>query len=796
MLKTPPLPIDDIKNDLQKEIECHPVVVTAPTGSGKSTQVPRWCAQKGRVLVVEPRRVACRGLAQRVAELDGASLGKAVGYCVRDDNQTSPDTRIVFATPGVVLRWLSQGNLGEYDTAIIDEFHERGLDIDLILALLKKRFSGRLAVMSATMNAERVARYLEGVHIHAEARLFPVDHHHIPGKAMLPDTQGLEERIRDALTRCIQVSGDVLVFLPGKAEIAGVAESLKRKNDLEVLTIHGGLSLKEQSRVFETGQKRRVILATNVAETSITIPNVGVVVDSGLVRRTRYINGRGFLTLVPLALDSADQRAGRAGRTGPGVCYRLWSKDAVLDKVTPPEIYRESLTPLLLAAGACSAPIDTLSFLDPPKDYAVEEATNDLSSLGALGQSGHITDRGTRLFGMPLDPGLGNLLVEAEKEGCIEDAIDIVSVLSVGRPIFLKGNRPLNPEDDLKNHGCDCIACISALHSSAPGPHKLNRYVLDQARAIQKRLRKAWGLPALATPDKLIDKTRLALAGLRADPRSAYVARRRKGRVFWGNGGTEVALARESAVDEDKTEAILVLASMAVGLGYRSQHIFATSAMPLKLKHLVEAGLGVDRVKHAGKEGGAVKARIERVYAGKVLEKREEIPKGALAREAIADLFMEGRLFPGSLEKTQERLDAAALVLKLKKSRYVDVDLHGGPYEERHLALTVEDWVKSRLSTLGVTSGEDLGLLSASDLLAFDLPIETRDWLDREFPRTLSLGDAMYQITYDLKKQEATLVKVSGKRKDPPSLATIPPLRGFRVKAQHHSRVWVLREKR
>ncbi|MBW2276402.1 MAG: ATP-dependent RNA helicase [Deltaproteobacteria bacterium] len=793
MIDHRPLPVEQVRQELLDALAKGPVVLTAPTGSGKSTQAPRWLAKRGSVLVIEPRRVACRGLAQRVAELEDSRLGGEVGYAVRDDSRFEPSTRILFATPGVVLRWIAGGRMPEFGAMILDEFHERGLDTDLLLALLLDRYDGDLLVMSATLAAERVARHLGGTHVRAEGRVFDVAVSHVPGQTLLPDGRGLEDRVDEALERAAHDPGDVLVFLPGKAEIARLSERLRSNGRDEVLPIHGGLTLEQQSAVFRPGDGRRVILATNVAETSITIPGIGVVIDSGLVRRTRYVNGRGFLTLVPVALDSAEQRTGRAGRTAPGTCYRLWSPDAVLDPVTPPEIHRESLSPLAMAAAACDTRADELPFLDPPKPYSLEAALDDLTALGALTSAGVITDRGRRLFGFPLDAPLGSLLVEAEREGCLEDAIDLVSALAANRPLFQSDRRPDDPADDLREQGCDAVALIRAVRHGDPGRHGLARFALGEARAHRRRLRNAFGL-AGKSDRKTVDRQRLIRAALTSDPRVAHVARRRKGRVFWAAGRTEIELAHHSAVDEIKTEAIATLASMAVGQSQRKSRIFATCAMPLELRHLAEAGLGEERVEHAARERGVVVARIERVLAGKVIEKREVVPKGRLAREAIAGMCIDGRLFRQAIDTTRERLAAAALARRLARTGLAQDDLDLGPWDNRESIPELADWITARVDALGVESGKDLVLLSDADFTAEDLPVETRAWLDKEFPRQLKLGDASYEVDYDLKKREATLLRTSGKRKEPPSLSILPTLRGFRIRVQHHSKVWVLRD--
>ena len=638
------LPIENIRKEFLAALRAGPVVVSAPTGSGKSTQIPRWCGEQGKVLVIEPRRVACRGLADHVARLEKSALGEAVGYAVRDDVRSSAKTRILFATPGVVLRWLAGGMPADYRTVIIDEFHERSLDVDLLLALLHASGAGNLVVMSATMEGLRVARHLGGRFVEGQGRTYPVTVRHLPGRAFLPDIRGVEERVVAAVDAARDDEGDMLVFLPGKGEIRAASERLRSRRDLEVLTIHGGLSLKEQARIFQSGGARRVILATNVAETSITVPGVGVVIDSGLVRRTRYHGGRGFLTLMPIAMDSAQQRAGRAGRLAPGVCYRLWKQDAILNETTPPEVHRESLVTLVLGAAACRSTIEELPFLDPPRDFAVEAAMAALGSLRALDTGGRISSRGDRFFRLPLDPPLGALLVQAEAMNCLPDAIDLVSALAVGRPLFASGSRPAEEKDDLRAGGCDATAAIRAVRQGEAKRHGLNAFALQEARAVRKRLLRIWKA-ARVKDDAIPDRRELALAALRADPSTGYVARRRKRRVAWSNGGTEVELARESAVSQEKHDLLVVFETRATGLTARKTSIIITCAMPAPPQWFLAAGLGEDEVRGATVDRGAALAKVARVLAGHVLKTREEEPTGPLARSTVLLLFLEGRAF-------------------------------------------------------------------------------------------------------------------------------------------------------
>ncbi len=221
-------------------------VITSPTGSGKSTQVPRWT--NGRVLVVEPRRLACRALAARVAELEGTSLGGSVGYSVRDEHRATADTRVLFVTPGVALRMVDAWT--RFDRVVLDEFHERSLDTDLLLALLMTR-AAKLTVMSATLEGDRVAAHVGGRHLRAEARTYPVTIRHMgDGAAQLPSPDGLEDRVRRALDACRSDPGDVLVFLPGKGEIVECARALRARSDVEVIALHGELTLDEQRAAF------------------------------------------------------------------------------------------------------------------------------------------------------------------------------------------------------------------------------------------------------------------------------------------------------------------------------------------------------------------------------------------------------------------------------------------------------------------------------------------------------------------------------------------------------------------
>lgn len=749
-------------------------MLTSPTGSGKSTEVPRWC--EGRVLVIEPRRLACRSLATRVAELEGSRLGEAVGYVVRDEHVASKQTRIVFATPGMVLR--NRSLLAGVESVVLDEFHERSLEVDLLLALLLGERTHGLVIMSATLEGERVSRHVGGVHLNAPGRAFPVELRYLPGRELLPDTADVPARVAQAVRAATSDAGDILVFLPGKAEIEDCAHALR--GPLQLVPLHGGLTLQEQQRAFERTARRKVILATNVAETSLTIPGVGVVIDTGLVRQTLYQDGRASLTLTPIADDSAAQRAGRAGRTAPGVCYRLWNAAARLQSTTLPEIHRGSLVPLVLTAAAWGRRVESLPLLDAPKPYALEAARVDLRAWGALQGDAALSACGQALFALPIDAKHARLLIEARQQDCLDDMIDLVAVLSVARPLFgppAGAPSELGIEADLRLAGCDATAAIRAVRAERPREHGASEWVVQEARAARTRLRRAEGLAevsAVSSPERPIARDALIRAALAADPRLAHIARVRGRDLFFGNGGTELELARDSAAKNlREIEAILALDTRALGAG-RDARVLVTCAMAVPIAVLARAGLGSERVSAVRVENKRIVASLERVYANRVLSTREAVPEGELAQTALVELLVRGSLFRDALQATRQRLVQTALAAWLAARAQ---PTSGAP----PAMPTIESWLLARVSALGVQSGDDLALLSESDFLAPEVPYESRGTLESDYPLTVNAGDASYRAEYDLPRNQVTLHQTKGSRRDAPALGYLPKFPGLRI---------------
>lgn len=450
---------DDIVDALASESR---LVLVAATGSGKTTQVPQMLLEAGvagtkRIVILQPRRVAARTVAARVAWERGDKLGRGVGYQVRFEDHLSDDSRLCFVTEGILLRWLQNNrDLSDVGVVIFDEFHERNLLSDVALALVKRlqqttRPDLKIVVMSATLEAEPVARYLGSDPqrpvpiLVSEGRAFPV----AIRWAELRDNRPASERSVEAVEAILQsgTPGDILVFMPGKAEINATINALRAAGLAErcvFLPLHGDLSPDDQDRAFERADARKIVVATNVAETSVTIDGVCHVVDAGTARIARYDGERGIQTLAieDISRASADQRTGRAGRTAPGTCWRLWTESYHLTRPVKntPEIQRADLaeTVLLLhSLGVVQAA--EFDWLDRPDREAVERAEALLSILGAL-ENGELTPIGRQMLRLPMHPRYSRMLVEAGRRGCVSEAAQCAALVS-GRDLLMRLGR-------------------------------------------------------------------------------------------------------------------------------------------------------------------------------------------------------------------------------------------------------------------------------------------------------------------------------------------------------------------
>ena len=475
----PELPVSERRDDIAAALREHQVVVVAgETGSGKTTQLPKICLELGRgtdgklIGHTQPRRIAARSVAERIASELGTELGAEVGYQVRFTDQTSPAGRIKLMTDGILLAELQHDKeLRRYDTLIIDEAHERSLNVDFILGylaqLLPRRPDLKVIITSATIDPHRFARHFAtngepAPVIEVSGRTFPVEIRYRPlvsegedddldedGETVIRDqTEAIVEAVRE-LAR--EGDGDVLVFLPGEREIRDTADALasvaqeprSRGGGFEVLQLFSRLSAAEQHKVFSTGGRRRVVLATNVAETSLTVPGIRYVVDTGLARISRYSLRTKVqrLPIEPISQASAAQRAGRCGRVADGICVRLYSEEdfEARPAFTDPEILRTNLASVILQMTSLGlGDVGRFGFVDPPDARNVRAGVQLLEELGALrattSPKGRLTNTGRRLARLPVDPRLGRMILEADRLGCLREVLVVTAALSLQDP--------------------------------------------------------------------------------------------------------------------------------------------------------------------------------------------------------------------------------------------------------------------------------------------------------------------------------------------------------------------------
>jgi ATP-dependent helicase HrpB len=452
-----PLPIDEVLGDIIARLREHSaVVLRAPPGAGKTTRVPpaildAGVAGDGRILVLQPRRVAARASAARIATERGGRLGDEVGYQVRFESRVSACTRLAVITEGILLRrLLDDPFLNGVSVVVFDEFHERSLASDLALAMVRQvqqsvRPDLKIVVMSATLDPAPIARYLgDCPTIESRGRTFPVETRYLPHLDRRPVVDLVLEGVQSVLE---WTAGDCLVFLPGVGEIRQCEKRLApltAKRELSLLQLYGDLPAEQQDAVLQPGKRRKIILATNVAETSLTIEGVTGVIDSGLARVLRYDERTGLdrLELTPISRASADQRAGRAGRTQPGACLRLWPEAAQRSRAEfeLPEIERVDLAGAVLQVLCWIEPdLAKFPWFEAPSEASTARARRLLEQLGAAGSKG-ITPLGREIAALPVHPRIGRLLVESAHRGCIEEVAMAAALLSERDP-FLRPER-------------------------------------------------------------------------------------------------------------------------------------------------------------------------------------------------------------------------------------------------------------------------------------------------------------------------------------------------------------------
>ncbi|MEM7723887.1 MAG: ATP-dependent helicase HrpB [Pseudomonadota bacterium] len=741
------LPIDDILPKLREAMGAHGrAVLQAPPGAGKTTRVPLALLPdvEGRIVMLEPRRLATRAAAERMAETLGEDVGQTVGYRVRGDSAVSKTTRIEVVTEGILTRMVQDDpDLPGVGLVIFDEFHERSLNADLGLALTWEirgalRPDLKVLVMSATLDAGPIAALLDDAPlITSEGRAFPVETRHLARP--VPKDQRLEAATADlVLTALSEADGGCLVFLPGEGEIRRTAARLEGRlpEDVKLHTLYGAMPLKDQREAIRPqADGRKLVLATSIAETSLTIEDIRIVVDAGRARRARFDPASGMSRLVtdPVSRAEADQRRGRAGRVASGVCYRMWTKGAegALPAFPPPEIAATDLAGLALDLAVWGS-AEGLAFLTPPPDGAMREAQGLLTALGALDQTGRITDHGRTLARIPLHPRLAHMLARSGPE-----AADLAALLA--------------DRDPLRGAGTDLTLRLRALAESAS--FNADRAAIARIRQEAKRLKRFSGGPrrslaeqaALAYPDRV---------GLRRPgdaPR--YVLSGGKGAVMPDSdslAGARLIVATD--LDGDRREARIRQA--------------------VQISEGEVRGLFADQISwHSlcdwSKRSRRVEARQQERFGALVLEDRvwRDAPEDAIATallDGVRDLGLD------ALNWTKR---ARLLRARIAVSGVADVS-------DEALLGAASDWLAPFLS--GKRSADDLARLDPSDALTAWLGWDAMQQVDRLAPEawTTPLGRrAAIDYSGDVPEVALRLQEVFGTREHPKIGPDRTPLR-------------------
>ena len=638
-------------------------VITAPPGTGKTTLLPPAVAvalaeagTSGRVLVTQPRRVAARAAARRIARLLGEEVGGQVGYSVRGDSRVSERTRVEMVTPGVALRRLQRDpELPGVSALIVDEFHERDLDTDLALAFaLDARSALRddlfVALTSATLEASRTVDFLrastgeEPALVDIPGDIFPLELRYAPPPrgveavgAIGNERVGVRREYLAHVARTVEdtvasTDGSVLVFLPGVGEIETVRSNL-HLGDVPVLTLHGQLSAAEQDRALSPAAGRRVILSTSIAESSLTVPGVSVVVDAGLAREPRFDAGRGLSSLVtvPAALARLEQRAGRAARTGPGIAVRVMDSVDVARRPaqSAPGIATQDLTDARLQVASWGTPVEELALLDAPPAGTWEAAGQRLSSLGAIDEAGAATALGRTLASLPLDPPLGRALLASSAILGASKAARFVALLS----------------EDVRAPGADLGAWERRLGRGGASDARVGKAQAARVKETQARLeRLAQRLPASASDEALASvaarqekaRTRedeLALTCALAYPE--WIARRRPGSAAYIlAGGVGAELPQGSPLEGQEW-----LAVASIDRAPASRHARILAAVPLSEEDALAAGAALLETRtQASIDKGALRATRTRALGAIPLK---SAPASSLSEEEAVALVAE-----------------------------------------------------------------------------------------------------------------------------------------------------------
>lgn len=777
------LPIDQIQEDFLATFQAMKpggrLVLTAPTGSGKSTRLPLWCKAAGarRVLVLEPRRVAARTLATWVAKGLGQGVGQTVGYSVRFESHHSKDTEILFVTPGVGRRLLVDGTLEDFDVVIFDEFHERSWETDALLALLAARKAGpKLIIMSATLTAEALVQRYQAEYLESQGRTFPVDiHYHDGGEQELTVPSG-----KHLASRCAKVvrqiwqrqSGSLLVFLPGLSSMHDVASQL---GALPVVLLHGTFSQKEQSRAFDESE-RKIVLATNVAESSLTIPGITAVVDSGLERRQIHQSGYVALATVPVALSSADQRAGRAGRVAAGECWRLWRQAARLETSKPPDLCRMELDDLVLFFSALPEGLASKAhWMDEPPSFAWERARERLMKHRLVSASGHLTELGKTAQKLPVDQEWARVLVEAPKH-LKGDLCDLCALATARRSPVKNTSSEEVAAQRKKDWGSEPWGqALALVRMGEPKKHALEGESLALCRRVSSELRQLVGAGERSKGVLRPDKELQSFLARHWSERFFLVRGKRQA---WGNGQVECRLARGEDLPEDCTVAFFLQVNPTIARGLKVE-LQARWGLPTRVSVLREAGVGEPELSKIRWIKGVLQARVVWKHASRDLGSSEQILTGLALRRGLATLASERRWQKDVVEQMEEEQFYLKLRAELASERFDE--------------LAVPDLMERRLQELGVENCEDLELIEPEDFLQGTLDDLEREALQKDYPRTYRFGGASFSMNFEPRKKRVVMNSLSQTKGLKLNAQHLPRWNGWKVELEERGRRTILR---
>ena len=783
-----PLPIDDLIPRIQTAIRDQAaLVLQAPPGSGKTTRVPLALLdvippEKGRIILLEPRRIAAVSAARWMARTLGEEIGQTLGYSIRFDSRTSHRTRIEVVTEGILIRRiLDDPALEGVAMVIFDEFHERSLQTDQALALCLDIRHGlredlRLLIMSATLDVGPAASLLGGApFLQAGGSVFPVQERYREEGRDRPIDQRMAAAVHQALE---ETTGDILAFLPGAGEIrrtaAQLQETLAGRAAVSVHPLYGDLPFAEQERAIlpSASGRRKIVLATNIAETSLTIEGVRVVMDGGLTRTLRYdpATGMNRLVTVPVSRAAALQRKGRAGRLGPGICYRLYSPHAFASLVpyAPPEILVSDLSSLVLELASWGVRDPKgLSWLDSPPEAAWQAARELLLTLGALDANGQATATGKTMAHLPLHPRLGRLLLRAAELGCLALGADLAALLSE-RDIVLRGGADFGNGLDIS----DRLERIDEWRKTKRVPHGVDIQAVQAVDRVSRQLGRLTGKKAQSLAGEMPDRVPQLLLSAYPD----RIARRRDDEVnrflLRGGRGVRIGIAQVGGL----TCSPFIVAAH-VDAGEKAEgtvHLAEPIPEVLIRRDMAEQIETLRRVEWDKREGRIVSILEERLGV-LLLSSKPFLPTDQETVPILCEAIRSGSatLFFGK-EPRQVQGRVGLLRRTFPEESWPDLS-------DKALLLSPESWLSPSLG--GIRTREQLGGLDMTPALLACLSWEQRRLLDERAPASLVVPSG-HRVVLDYDAGDLPILAV--KLQEMFGLADTPAIAGGRVSVLLH----------